>query len=143
MNILLTLCLSNYVSAWGDLGHRTVALVARKYLTTEASQVLDDILANDQGYDFSDAATWADTIKRGRPETKEWHYVGKNIAQSWSFQSLTFYQTHKTRHPRRAGFITLKTAKTRAKMAASLLPYQHRLQPFLILVRRRLSAKKP
>jgi len=88
-NALLTLCLSNHVSGWGDLGHRTVALVAQKYLTGEASRILDDILANDQGFDFSDAATWADTIKRGRPETKEWHYVGKSLLQFLSFHQLT------------------------------------------------------
>lgn len=67
------------VAAWSDLGHRTVALLAHKYLDADTIQTLNDILANDQGYDFSDAAVWADTIKRGRnarPWTKSWHYIG-------------------------------------------------------------------
>jgi hypothetical protein len=73
---LVALSLTQHVRCWGDLGHRTVAYLAQKYLTEEAAQYLDEVLANDQGYDFSDAATWADTVKRGRPYTKEWHYVG-------------------------------------------------------------------
>jgi hypothetical protein len=74
---LVVLSLSTVITCWGDMGHRTVALLAQKYLTPEASQLLDELLANDQGYDFSDAATWADTIKRKLPYTKPWHYVGK------------------------------------------------------------------
>jgi hypothetical protein len=65
------------VASWGDLGHRTVALIAQKYLTSEAAQMYDSILANNKGFDFSDAATWADTVKHPRPYTKTWHYVGE------------------------------------------------------------------
>jgi hypothetical protein len=74
------LSLPKYGACWSDLGHRTVAYIAEKYLTKGAAEYVADILANDQGFDFSDAATWADTIKRGakaRPWTKEWHYIGK------------------------------------------------------------------
>ncbi len=75
--IIVTICFNQQVAAWGDLGHRTVALVAQRYLTSEASQLFEEILANDQGFDFSDAATWADTVKRPRPYTKTWHYIGE------------------------------------------------------------------
>lgn len=73
---IFILSLASQVLGWGDLGHRTVALVAQKYLTPETQQLLDSILENTQGYDFSDAAVWADTIKTKRPYTKPWHYIG-------------------------------------------------------------------
>lgn len=75
--LVVALPLTAEVIAWGDLGHRTVALLAQKYLTSDTQQLLGSILQKDQGCDFSDAATWADTIKRKRPETKKWHYIGK------------------------------------------------------------------
>ncbi|KAF8849593.1 S1/P1 nuclease [Acephala macrosclerotiorum] len=74
-HFLIALTLSSKALAWGDLGHRTVALLAQKYITPDTQQLLDSILQNDQDFDFSDAATWADTIKRQRPQTKEWHYI--------------------------------------------------------------------
>jgi hypothetical protein len=61
--------------AWGDLGHRTVAYLAQKYLQPSTIDYLNAILVNDKGYDFSDAATWADAIRPGRPLTKPWHYM--------------------------------------------------------------------
>jgi hypothetical protein len=79
------LALISHVAGYSDLGHRTVALLAQKYLSEDTIQALDEILANDQGFDFSDAATWADTIKRGkhaRPWTKTWHYIGKPVPQT-------------------------------------------------------------
>lgn len=76
-SILVALSIAQQATCWGDLGHRTVALLAQKYLTTSASEALDSILANDKGYDFSDAAVFADRVKRQRPFTKTWHYVGK------------------------------------------------------------------
>lgn len=69
------LSLPQYGTCWSDLGHRTVAYLAQKYLTKGAAEYIGGILA---GFEFSDAATWADTIKRGphsRPWTKEWHYI--------------------------------------------------------------------
>jgi hypothetical protein len=74
------LSLLQQIVCWSDLGHRTVAYVAEKCLKKPVHKYIADILANDKGYDFSDAATWADTIKRGahaRNWTKPWHYIGK------------------------------------------------------------------
>ncbi|KAM7215673.1 S1/P1 nuclease [Rhypophila decipiens] len=63
------------VTAWGDVGHRTVGYLAEKYFTPKAAAIYTELLANDQGYDISDAATWADTIKPKMPWTKPWHYI--------------------------------------------------------------------
>ncbi|KAF2269120.1 phospholipase C/P1 nuclease [Lojkania enalia] len=74
---LTLLCATPVVHGWGELGHRTVAYLAEKYLTSAASDMVSSLLANDRGYDISDAALWADTVKRrpGYTHTREWHYI--------------------------------------------------------------------
>jgi S1/P1 Nuclease len=64
------------INAWGDLGHRTVAKVAYKFLNPETKQYLDGILAYNDNRDISDAAIWPDQIKYFRPYTAPWHYIG-------------------------------------------------------------------
>lgn len=63
--------------AWGDVGHRTVAYLASKYLSPKATALCDDLLANDSGFDISDAACWADKIKRKMPWTRPLHYISE------------------------------------------------------------------
>jgi hypothetical protein len=65
------------ISCWGSLGHRTVGYLAEKYFTDEASQLVQDLLRNNKGYDISDAALFADKIKFRRPATRGWHFIGK------------------------------------------------------------------
>jgi S1/P1 Nuclease len=67
---------------WGVLGHSTVAYLAYKHLQPGTAAVLDDILANDAGYDFGDAATWADAVRHARPYSGAWHYVGEHLPPS-------------------------------------------------------------
>jgi S1/P1 Nuclease len=59
-------------SCWGSLGHRTVAYVAQKNLSPGAAAYVSQILG---GEDISDAALWADQIKRQRPKTAPWHFI--------------------------------------------------------------------
>ena len=63
--------------SWGDVGHRTVGYLAEKYFTDEAAQWANNLLANDNGWDISDAAVFADQVKRKRPYTAGWHYIGR------------------------------------------------------------------
>lgn len=70
------LALVQPIVGWGDVGHRTVGYLAEKYFTDQAAQWVSTVLQNDQGYDISDAAVWADAIKHGRPYTAVWHYIG-------------------------------------------------------------------
>ena len=58
--------------AWGPEGHRVVADVARDHLTRAARRALRQILDTD---DLASVSTWADDIRRGRPETAGWHFV--------------------------------------------------------------------
>jgi len=65
------------VLAWGDLGHRTVGYLAEKHLTDDALSLFNRLLANDRGFDYSDAATWADTIKHSMPWSSQFHFISK------------------------------------------------------------------
>lgn len=62
---------------WGSLGHRTVAYLAEKHLNEEAVAYVNNLLANNRGYDISDAALFADEVKQRRPFTKQWHFIGQ------------------------------------------------------------------
>jgi hypothetical protein len=76
--IVVLLAAVQPISCWGSLGHRTVAYLAEKYFTNEASQFVQELLKNDRGFDISDAALFADKIKFRRPATKVWHYIGES-----------------------------------------------------------------
>ena len=71
------LSIAQQARCWGSLGHRTVAYLAEKYLTVEGSEYLSTLLQ--QGEDISDAALWADDIKRQRGWgfASAWHYIGR------------------------------------------------------------------
>lgn len=68
--IFLSLCILPLpcVLAWGNIGHRTVAYLAEKYLSPGATTYVSALL-NDA--DISDAAIWADEVRR----THEFHYT--------------------------------------------------------------------
>ncbi|OCK95057.1 phospholipase C/P1 nuclease [Cenococcum geophilum 1.58] len=60
--------------AWGNLAHRTIALLAQKHFTPSASLYIHSLLGSET---LSDAAIWADTYKflpQGR-YTSSWHFV--------------------------------------------------------------------
>ena len=115
----MVLSLAARVVCYGNLGHRTIAYLAQKYLTDDAVQYLDAILANNLGFDFSDAATWADTVRWARPYTKPWHYVG--MGALWSSRDSRManegpcIQTRETRRQRLASSTILAIAKPKEK----------------------------
>ncbi|BCS04904.1 S1/P1 nuclease [Aspergillus luchuensis] len=78
--LLFTICTLSVqpAIAWGDVGHRAIAYLAEKHLTRTGSDLVNELLANDKGFDISDAATWADTIKWKRPLTRPLHYINPN-----------------------------------------------------------------
>jgi hypothetical protein len=74
-------------NAWGCKGHQTVALIAEKYLTTEAKELVLKLLSENPidtqlkrycGSAVSDvmgdASTWADDV-RGDRKNGPWHYI--------------------------------------------------------------------
>ncbi|KAL4863443.1 hypothetical protein BDV12DRAFT_189699 [Aspergillus spectabilis] len=66
---------SRPVASWVDVGHRTVAYLAERFFTDQCFQLVNDLLTNSRGFDISDSAVWADTVKRKRPYTRPWHYI--------------------------------------------------------------------
>ena len=58
---------------WGPEGHRLVARIAFDELTPAARDRVAAILAPDQT--LTSISSWADEVRRSRPESEPWHYV--------------------------------------------------------------------
>jgi hypothetical protein len=70
--IILSLCIV-FVS-WGQLGHKTIAVIAERHLNVKAKQSLQKLLPN---VSLSDIANWADEVRRSSEyrSTGPWHYI--------------------------------------------------------------------
>ena len=87
--LLVTALVPGTARAWGDDGHKTVALIAEHFLTPEARDGVAALLASDPddltGHDIADAATWADRYRDANHRrdnydaTKRWHFVDLEI----------------------------------------------------------------
>lgn len=66
--------LASFRDAWGNLGHRTVALLAQKYLTIEGKSYADNLLGS---MAYGDAAVWADVYKNtpAGAYINSWHFM--------------------------------------------------------------------
>jgi nuclease S1 len=74
-----------FAFAWGDDGHKTVALIAQQCLTPTARKTVDALLASDTdsltAHDFASEATWADKYRDENKrhdhyqETQNWHFT--------------------------------------------------------------------
>ena len=58
--------------AWGSEGHRIIADIAWDHLDRSTRSNLREFLGNN---DLASISTWADDIRKARPETGPWHYV--------------------------------------------------------------------
>jgi hypothetical protein len=76
-------------AAWGDEGHKVVALVAQSFLDPIVRQQVNAMLAADTddltAHDIASAATWADKVRDAnnggsRARTRQWHFVDIEIA---------------------------------------------------------------
>jgi hypothetical protein len=75
--------------AWGDDGHKTVALIANQCLTSSAKQQVTAMLSADPDnftqHDIASAATWADKFRDSNKRkdhyvhTQNWHFVDMEI----------------------------------------------------------------
>jgi len=76
--LLLLFSAAQNALCWGNVGHGTVAYIAQKYLSQNTASYLAKMLVDDQGQaiDFFDAAIWPDEIKRRRPYSEDWHFIG-------------------------------------------------------------------
>jgi hypothetical protein len=58
--------------AWGNDGHRIVAIIAEKHLTDAARTEARRLLGNNS---LESVATFADDVRNSRPQTKNFHFV--------------------------------------------------------------------
>lgn len=75
-SLLLLFYTLNLTWGWGDVGHRTVAYLAEKYLTKQGNQLVEDLISPSDEFDISDAAVWPDKVKFSRPYSRNWHFIG-------------------------------------------------------------------
>src|SRR5580700_268916 len=59
--------------AWGPEGHSLIARIAETQLTPAARARVTAILA--PGQTLASIASWADEVRRSRPESANWHFV--------------------------------------------------------------------
>ncbi len=71
--LLALLCAALPALAWGPEGHDLVARIAEAQLTPAAQARVAGILG--PGSTIVSVSSWADQIRRHRPETAPWHYV--------------------------------------------------------------------
>ncbi len=74
---LLVVCPSAF--GWGNEGHALIARIAQAQLTPAAREHVAAILG--PGYSLVSIASWADDIRRSRPNTGKWHYIDIPINQ--------------------------------------------------------------
>ena len=81
--VLTGLALAGPAMAWGNLGHQTIALLARHYLTPTALGRVDALLASDPDTltapDMASRATWADVWRNSHRNTAPWHFADVEI----------------------------------------------------------------
>ena len=78
VSVCLFVAIPSASYAWGEKGHRIVALVADAHLTPTVRAAVVALLATDTDprvHSLDDAAVWPDLIKNARPDTKPWHFV--------------------------------------------------------------------
>jgi len=65
--------------AWGNDGHKIVAIIAEKHLTPGALTEARRLLANNS---LDSVATFADDVRNSRPQTKQFHFVDIPLAET-------------------------------------------------------------
>jgi hypothetical protein len=99
--LLTAICLiPGLAAAWGDEGHRIVALIAYEHLSPDIQAEVGQMLAADPDtltkHSIADAATWADryrdsdrfSSKKRYNLTREWHFVDLRAGPSRSRRSM-------------------------------------------------------
>jgi hypothetical protein len=70
--VLVLLAVTPNSFAWGPRGHRIAARIAQAHLTESTRLQIQALLGSD---DLAAISTWADEIRKQRPETAGWHFV--------------------------------------------------------------------
>jgi S1/P1 Nuclease len=80
---LTMMLVPQYAFAWGDEGHKIVALIAEHYLNDDVRRTVASMLAADPDpltqHDIASEATWADKYRNHHRETGKWHFADIEI----------------------------------------------------------------
>jgi hypothetical protein len=73
--------------AWGDEGHKIIALIADQYLRPEVRERVESLLATDRtgltaNRGIAAESTWADRYRALHRDTADWHYTNIEIDNS-------------------------------------------------------------
>ena len=89
LSILLLTIASHRAYAWGDDGHKAIALITQNYLEPAVKTKIDAMLRADPDnltpHDFPSEATWADKYRDSNnrrdhyQQTQNWHFVDLEI----------------------------------------------------------------
>lgn len=76
ISLIIFLCISRAL-AWGEHGHRTVGYLAQLYFTTDAENLVDELIKPTETFDISDGAVWPDSfnVQSKYPWSKPLHYI--------------------------------------------------------------------
>ena len=75
LSLFLAATLPAPAHAWGREGHAVIATIAQAHLSPTANNQASLLLENEGLTQLADVASWADDVRRSRPETAPWHYV--------------------------------------------------------------------
>jgi hypothetical protein len=70
--VLVLLAFTPNSFAWGPRGHRIAARIAQTHLSEATKLQIETLLGSDN---LAAVSTWADEIRKQRPETAGWHFV--------------------------------------------------------------------
>src|SRR5689334_14950394 len=73
-------CGSGSALAWGQEGHRVVALIAERHLTPAARAEAAQLLAIEGASGMAAVASWADDFRSTHRQTAPWHFVNIPLA---------------------------------------------------------------
>ncbi len=80
LTVIVAAVATEGVHAWGPVGHRAVAEIARARLTAAVRSEIQRLLG---GASMADVAVWADEVRETtHPETANWHIVNTPITTS-------------------------------------------------------------
>lgn len=75
--ILCLLLPTSFCRAYGFEGHKIVAMIADKHLTTATREKITDILKDAT---MADVSSWADNYRQTHRDTSGWHYIDIEIS---------------------------------------------------------------
>src|SRR5438067_5846255 len=79
-SLVFLLAAATPLFAWGPEGHSLIARIALTQLTPAARARVDEILGPERT--LPSISSWADEVRRARPETANWHFVDIPISRA-------------------------------------------------------------